>query len=88
MSRMRRPQLRCRLQWLSRAARRNWSLSRRPHLNLSRVWRRLLRKVSRDHERRADVAAAEVVAEVVRDREWLRQHPMSPQNIPRLEHPR
>jgi hypothetical protein len=83
MSRTRRPQLRWRLQWSSRAAPRERSLSRYPHLNLSRQQPRRRRRVNQDHERRAVVAAAEVVAEVVRDRGRLRQRPQSPENIPR-----
>jgi hypothetical protein len=83
MSRTRRPPLQWRLQWSSRAARRERSLSRRAHLSRQKPQLR----VNRDHDRRAVVAAAEVVAEVVRGRERLRQHPQSPQNIPRLERP-
>ena len=83
MSRTRRPQLQWRLQWLCRAAHRDRSLSRRAHLNLSRQKPLHPPWVNRDHDRRAVVAAAEVVAEVVRDRERLRPHHQSPQNIPR-----
>jgi hypothetical protein len=84
MSRTRRRQFQWRLRWLNRpAARRERSLSRRAHLSRQKPQLR----VNRDHERRAVVAAAEVVAEVVRGRERLRQHPQSPQNIPPLERP-
>jgi hypothetical protein len=79
-----------RLQWLSRAVRRERGLSR--HLNLSRQKLRRhprhLRQGKRDHERRAVVAVAEVVVEVARDRERLHPRPQSPENLPRLERPR
>jgi hypothetical protein len=87
MSRTRCPQFQWRHKWSSRAARRERSLGRRPHLNLSRQQPRHRRRVNQDRERRAAVAAAEVVAEVVRGRERLRHHPQSPQNIPPLERP-
>jgi hypothetical protein len=86
MSRARRPQLQWRLRWLSRAARRDRSLSRRAHLNPSRQLRqrhpRRLRQVKRDRECRAVVAVAEVEAEVVRGRERLRPHLQSPRKHP------
>ena len=92
MSRTRRPPLQWRLRWLRLAARRERSMSRRAHLNLSlrqpRHHPQHLRQVNRDHERRAVVAAAEVVAEAVRGRELLQLHQRLPQKIPRLERPR
>ena len=92
MSRTRRLQFQRRLRWLSRAARRERSLSRRARLNRYRQTPRHhqpnLREVNRDHERRAVVAAAEVVAEVARGRQLLHQRSQSPENLPRLEHPR
>jgi hypothetical protein len=72
MNRLHRPPLQSRLQSSSRAARRDRSLSRRPHLNLSRQQPRHRprhpRQAKRDHERRAVVAAAEVVVDLVRGR--------------------
>ena len=92
MSRPRRPPLQWRRQSSSHAARRERSLSRRAHLNLNlsrqpqhhpqHLW-----QVNRDHERRAGVAVAEVVAEVVRGRERLHPRPRSPQNLPQEKHP-
>jgi hypothetical protein len=87
MSRLRRRQLR----WSNHpAARRERNLSRHSHLNLSRQPRhhpQHLRQANRDHERRAAVAAAEVVAEVVHGRELLQPHLRSPQKLPLQEHP-
>jgi hypothetical protein len=83
MSRPRRLQPQWRLRSSSRAARRKRSPSLRPHLNLSRQQPQRRRRVNQDHERRAVVAAAEVVAEVVRGRELLRPHPQSRENLPR-----
>ena len=92
MSRTRRLQFQWRLRWLSRAARRERSLSRRARLNRYRQTPRHhqpdLREVNRDHERRAVVAAAEVVVEVARGRQLLHQRSQSPGNLLRLEHPR
>ena len=92
MSRTRRLQFQWRLRWLSRAARRQRSLSRRARLNRYRQTPRHhqpdLREVNRDHERRVVVAAAEVVVEVARGRQLLHQRSQSPENLPRLEHPR
>lgn len=72
MNRLHRPPLQWRLRWLRLAARRERSLSRRPHLNLSRQQPRHrprhLQQAERDHERRAVVAAAEVVVDLVRGR--------------------
>jgi len=90
MSRTRRPPLQWRLRWLRLAARRERSLSR--HLNLSRQRPRHhpqhLRQANRDHERRVVVAAAEVVVEVAPGRQLLQPRSQSPENLPRLEHPR
>ncbi len=83
MSRKRRPLLQWRLRWLRRAARRDRNLSRRPHPSRQKPQRhpRNRRQVNRDHERRAAVAAAEVVAEVVRGRDLLQPHPRPPQKL-------
>jgi hypothetical protein len=77
--RTRRLRLQWRLQRSSPAAHRERSRRPHPHLNLPRQKPRHPRQVNRDRERRAVVAAAEVVAEVVRGREQLR--PRS-QNLP------
>jgi hypothetical protein len=91
MSRTRRPPLQWRLRELRRAACRERNLSRRPRLNQS--WLRVrchpqhLQQVNRDPERRAVVAAAEVVVEVVRGRELLYPRPQSPQSLLQHRHP-
>jgi hypothetical protein len=92
MSQTRRLRFRWRLRWLSRAARRERSLSRRARLNRYRQTPRHhqpdLLEANRDRGRRAVVAAAEVVVEVARGRQLPHQRPQSPGNLPRLEHPR
>src|SRR4030081_380199 len=85
--RMRHPRLRWLLPWYRRAARRDRNRPQHPHLSLSRQKPRHPQRGNRDHERRAVVAVAEVVAEVVRGRERRQQYPQSPQKRPEQKRP-